>query len=133
MNYKHLKDNTIQNNQCKEETTGNKNDMKKEKLYFSSIIEDMAYTKEYLIDEMKERKLTAIEVNLAERELGTDYYFCKAVGEIGMKGKDYEPCGKECEMYEPRNEKSGCCKHRGFCYIPGKEFILTIDRKLLPL
>ncbi len=31
-------------------------------------------------------------------------------------------CG--CEL------KYGCCKHRGFCYEPGKEFILNINGKL---
>lgn len=106
--------------------------MKKQKLYFSSIIEDMAYTKEYLIDEMKERELTAIEVNLVKRELETDYFYCHEFGDFGEVG---ESCGKICDKYSPRNGKSGCCKHRGFCYIPGKEFILTIDGKLhkLPL
>ena len=107
--------------------------MKKEKLYFSEIDEEMAYVKSYLIDEMKDRGLTEIKVWEAIRELKTDYYFCKAIGAIGVRGKEYEPCGKECEVYEPRNGKSGCCEHRGFCYEPGKKFILKVNGKLLLL
>jgi len=108
--------------------------MKKDKLYFSEEInEEMAYTKSYLIDEMRDRELTEIKVSEAIRELKTDYYYCKAIGEVGMRGKDYEPCGKECDLYEPRNGKSGCCRHRGFCYEPGKEFILKIDGRLYDL
>lgn len=96
--------------------------MRKEKLYFSNEIdEEMAYTKSFLIEEMKERGLSEINISEAIRELGTDYFFCKAVGEVGMRGEAYEPCGKECKLYEPRNGKSGCCKHRGFCYVPSEE------------
>jgi hypothetical protein len=104
--------------------------MKRTKYYFSDIDEEMACTKEYLIDEMKEQNISELNVSLAEREVGVNYYFCKAVGEVGERGKDFEPCGKECETYEPRNGKSGCCKYRGFCYEPGKEFILNINGKL---
>ena len=108
--------------------------MKKEKLYFSEEInEEMAYTKSYLIDEMKERELPEIKISEAIRELKTDYYFCKAVGEVGMSDKNHEPCGKECKNYDPRNGKNGCCNHRGFCYEPGKKFILKINGKLSPL
>jgi hypothetical protein len=100
------------------------------KYYFSDLDEEMAYTKEYLINEMKERNLTELNVSLAEREIGVDYFFCKAVGEVGSKPPEGEPCGKECENYEPRNGKSGCCRHWGFCYEPGKEFVLNINGKL---
>lgn len=92
--------------------------MKKKKLYFSDFDEEFANTIPVIIEEMKERGLSEINVSEAIRELGTDYFFCKAVGEVGMRGEAYEPCGKECKLYEPRNGKSGCCKHRGFCYVP---------------
>jgi hypothetical protein len=43
---------------------------------------------------------------------------------------DYDGCGKVCDEYEPRNGKSGCCKHMSFCYEPGREYLLTIDGRL---
>jgi len=68
--------------------------MAKEKLYFSEQInEEMAYTKSYLLDEMKEQGLASIEVSEA---------------------------------------KSGCCKHRGFCYeYSDDEFILDINGNII--
>lgn len=108
--------------------------MKKEKLYFAADIDDeKAYTKSVLISEMKERNLEKIIVKKAIRELKTEYFFCKAVGEIGLKGDGYDPCGKGCDAYEPRNRVNGCCKYRGFCYEPGEKFILTNDGKLKPI
>lgn len=101
--------------------------MKKEKLYFSEFQEEFACHIVDILKEMKERGLTEIEVSQAEIELKTDYFFCKAVGEVGEKG---ESCGKQCDLYKPRNGISGCCKFRGYCYAPGKEFKLTIDGKL---
>jgi hypothetical protein len=83
---------------------------------------------------MKERGLSEIIVSEAIRELKTEYFFCKAVGGIGIKGEDYESCGKECRTYKPRNGKSGCCKHRGFCYTPAaQKFILKSNGRLLKL
>lgn len=94
--------------------------MKKEKLYFCYEIdeEEMAHTKSYLIYEMKELGLHNITVSVAKRYLNTKYFFCKAVNEVCGVGVDHIPCGNECDDYEPRNGKSGCCRYRGFCYIP---------------
>lgn len=103
---------------------------KRQKTYFSDFEEDFARTKAYLLDEMKERELVEITVSEAERDLGSSYFYCWACGEVGEKGESEPVCGKNCDDYEPRNGKSGCCKHRGFCYIPGKEFILHIDGTL---
>lgn len=105
--------------------------MNKEKLYFSKAInEEICYAKSYLIDEMKERELSEIIVSEAVRELNIDYYFCNAVQKVYVKSPEGEPCGKKCKSYVPRNGKSGCCKHRGFCYEPGKKFILKVNGKI---
>lgn len=104
--------------------------MAKEKIYFSEIEEDYAYTLDYILSEMVEQSKQQIWVAPAVRELKSNYFYCKAIGECCAKPPYGEPCGKECEDYEPRNGASGCCKHRGFCYTPGKEHILTIDGKL---
>lgn len=34
------------------------------------------------------------------------YFFCKILQEFGEIGE----CGKFCDLYEPRNKKSGCCE-----------------------
>lgn len=109
--------------------------MKKQKVYFSDIDETyawFAYPLDCILDEMKDRGLTEIEVSEAERESDPDYFYCKAAGEVFIKPPEGEPCGKECPDYNPRNGKSGCCKFRGYCYTPGKNFILTIGGKLTP-
>lgn len=103
--------------------------MKKQKFYFSHFSEDYAHLVEYLIEEMRERNIEEIEVAEAERELNSEYFNCKAMGEVCEKSEG--GCGKVCESYAPRNGKSGCCKYRGFIHVPGKEFKLTIDGKLI--
>lgn len=104
--------------------------MKKEKFYFSELEEENAYSIEYLLEEMKEQELTEIDVSLSVRDLKSDYFYCKELNEVCDKPPDGEPCGKLCSDYLPRNGKSGCCKHYGFVYIPGKDFILNINGKL---
>jgi hypothetical protein len=105
-------------------------DMKKQKLYFGNFDKERAYTLDYIINEMKERGLTECEVSEAIRETKTDYFFCKASQEVCVKPPDGEPCGKGCCDYLPRNGRSGCCRYRGYCYVPGAEFKLSIDGKL---
>jgi hypothetical protein len=106
--------------------------MKTEKLYFCDKIDaEMALTKSYFCETMKEMGLLEIKVSEAIRELNTDYYYCKAYKEVYIKGTINESCGKECLDYLPRNGKNGCCKHRGFCYAPGKDYVLKVSGKLI--
>lgn len=106
--------------------------MKKTKTYFSKLSEEFSQTKKWLLEEMKEYGITELKVNEAKRIIGGDFYFCKAFDAMGEKGSfDYDGCGRICDEYTPRNGKSGCCKHRSFCYKPGKKFILTIDGVLI--
>ena len=103
--------------------------MKKPKTYFSKLSEEFSQTKKWLLDEMKECGITELRVHEAKRIVGSEFYFCKAFYVIG--GSEYDDsCGNGCDEYKPCNGKSGCCKHRSFCYESGKEFILTIDGRL---
>lgn len=95
------------------------------KLYFSELDDEYAYTKNHLLEQMTCRDLSELQVFEAKRELHSDYFFCRSIGEIMEKSPIGEACGKNCESYDPRNKKSGCCKHRGFCYTPGPESKLT--------
>lgn len=90
------------------------------KLYYNGMV----FPKSHLISGMKEYGLKKIHVFEAVRELNTDYFYCRASGEVGTKEETV--CGKSCRDYVPRNGKNGCCKHRGFCYVPGNELILNV-------
>ena len=98
-------------------------------LYFCmSIDEEKIYSIPTLISEMKERQLSEVNICKAVREVKSDYFYCKAIGEVFIKESS---CGKECDIYEARNGKSGCCKHYGFCYEPSdKNYVLNINGKL---
>lgn len=66
------------------------------KLYFSELSEEMAYNIEYILAEMKENKLKELIVFEAERETGTDYFYCKAVDEVCIKDNTDIVCGAFC-------------------------------------
>lgn len=100
----------------------------KPKQYFTDFDEEHLLTIPAIIIEMEERELTETIISEAVRETGVDHFWCKAEGESFEKEED--TCGRECGDYEPRNGKNGCCKYRGYCYLPGKEYLLTIDGKL---
>ena len=106
------------------------------KLYFveqtiSDVWDEYAYNLKYILAKMKEDGITELKVFKAEREIGTDYFFCRAIDEVGLKYPKGDGCGRWCPDYIPRNGKNGCCKHRGFCYEKGDEFILNINGKLI--
>jgi hypothetical protein len=65
------------------------------------------------LDYMRENEIKEMEVSEAERETGSEYFFCKYFDEVGLVG---ESCGKECKNYEPNNGKNGRCKHYGYVY-----------------
>jgi hypothetical protein len=48
--------------------------------------------------------------------------WCKAFGDIGEKGE----CGRQCDLYEPKNGKSGMCKNQGKFYEPNKEVTFKV-------
>lgn len=102
--------------------------MKSKKLYFENHDSEFCYSIDHFLKQMIEKGQTEIDLYEAIRELKTDHFFCKAVGEFEMKGDGYESCGKECEDYIPRNGKSGCCIHRGYCYVPDKLVTISINK-----
>jgi hypothetical protein len=103
--------------------------MNKNVFFCQQIKEEMAYSIDYFLEEMKSRDINQITVSKAIREIGSDYFFCKKFSEVGEKSEG--GCGKMCKAYKPRNVKSGCCKHIGYCYVPDDEkYLLTSDGKL---
>ena len=103
--------------------------MKTYKYYFCEVFGDeFAYSKEVLIEKMKDEGLKEVEIREAIREVGSDYFFCKKFGEVGLKDENDKICGKICDKYKPKNGKSGCCVYRGYCYEPSDE-VFRLDLK----
>jgi hypothetical protein len=97
------------------------------KLYFTNNLleEDFCYTLEKIKKEAKKKGLNQIEIFEAEKEIGSDAFFCNKYSEIMGKGFGY--CGKECNFYQPRNGKSGICKHNKPTYLKtNKKLIINL-------
>ena len=76
------------------------------------------------VDDMRLHHIKETTLYLAQREIGSEYMFCKYIGEAGLK---YE-CGRWCRSYRPKNKKSGACIHLGCVYEQtDREFTLTIS------
>lgn len=91
-------------------------------MYFKSEDDEYCYTRELLIDEMKDDGISEMKVFEAIPDTSKEYFFCKSANETSLS-EEY-PCGKTCEDYEPRNGKSGMCKYKTRCYTWGKEVII---------
>ena len=72
------------------------------------------YKLEAQYDHMREHGIEEMDIYLAEREINAPYFFCREFGEVGEKGQG--TCGRHCEAYQPRNGRSGVCKHYGYVY-----------------
>ena len=96
------------------------------KLYFENEDAENCYYEAYFQQKMKEEGLEELTVLEANKSKEKEYFYCKAVGEVGARPPQGDPCGKECELYEPRNGKSGCCKSYGGIYEHGEEVTLKL-------
>lgn len=74
------------------------------------------------LEYMKDNNIKQMTVYRAKRVVGSDYFYCKQLGEIGEKAEG--GCGIFCGEYKPRNGKSGCCKFRGFVYEETEEELI---------
>ncbi len=102
--------------------------MKKEKFYvWDKLDTESAYPKSFIIQEMKKQGLEEIEVSEVVPEYQTWYFYCKIKKSFG---NSHFECGLICKDYEPRNGKSGCCKHYGICYKRGESLKLKSSGKL---
>lgn len=88
------------------------------KYYFDSEEGEFCHSKKYWESQLEEgEEKVLIE---AEIEYGTEYFYCIEFMEVGIKS---ESCGKQCEMYSPRNGKNGRCKFSAHCYTPTSKTI----------
>jgi hypothetical protein len=89
---------------------------------FAEFDDDNCYSKDVIIDAMKEQGINELKVFTAKKQDIPDYFYCLAVQDISEKGE----CGKQCCDYRPRNGKSGICKYYGFFHEPDKELTFKI-------
>lgn len=85
--------------------------------YFRDEDSERCYPLKTHLEQAKEDGLTEIELFTAIPEKVAGFRWCHAVDDIA----ESEYCGKCCEFYEPRNKKSGICKHQGSMYEPDKK------------
>lgn len=98
--------------------------MSKRIFYFYNEDDENCMSMEAIKEQMAEDGLT--EKTVCEADIDTDnsYFWCTENGAAGVKGED--TCGKDCEVYKPRNGKNGCCKHLRRCRIPGRDVVVKI-------
>lgn len=94
------------------------------KYFFLTKDAQSCYTKDWIVDQIRAQGFDELKVFTAQRETNVPYFFCSYFGETGEVG---EGCGKECSAYDPRNGKSGICKHYRNCYTPDKEVLISIS------
>jgi len=95
------------------------------KLYFSELDDERAYTRNALIEKMKEDGISELKIYKAKPEKISGVFFCTEVQEFADVSDPFDnPCGKQCKDYSPRNGKSGRCRfHNQYSYTPSDESI----------
>ena len=92
------------------------------KLYFYGKYSDRPYTKDIIINTMRDQGITSREVYKAVRSHGSGMFYCQLADTAGEKGS----CNRSCDYYSPRNKKSGICKHHECMYDHGEKVIIKI-------
>ncbi len=92
------------------------------KKYFIHKEDETCGDIEVVKDFMRFNKMTELEVFQAKRDVGSDFFFCKDVWEVGEKGE----CGKGCASYSPRNGKNGICRHNSTVYEIGNKINIKL-------
>ena len=95
------------------------------KYYFQYSEDEQCYPLSYFKEKMIEDNLNEITLIEAEKMDVTDYFWCSEYYTVGEKGE----CGKFCKKYEPRNGKSGCCKHYSTQFYELSDKKITIRMK----
>lgn len=96
------------------------------KFYFSNLDGmESCKTIEGWKDYMRYEGLKSGTLFKAKVDRGCSYGYCIKFGEFTERG---ETCGKSvCKKYDPRNGKSGMCRHQRPCYEPIEDKGLLIS------
>ena len=81
----------------------------KDKLYFSGKNDGICHTLDYFKELLDFNNLIEIKLFEAEKEKIVGFFWCDEYNSVGDKSEG--GCGKCCDKYQPKNNKSGCCKH----------------------
>jgi hypothetical protein len=94
------------------------------KLFYKYSDSELCYSEKYFKDMMKNRGLKEMNVYAAVPEKIKGIFWCNEFSFSGDGTQDY--CGKQCEKYNPRNGKSGCClNHSSILYSKGDSVTLS--------
>lgn len=96
----------------------------KTKLYFRHKDDEHCFNKEFHFEKGKLNGQQTVVLYEAVPEKLDGVFFCRATEVVG---EDDGGCGKLCEFYDPRNGKSGMCRHKDkTTYSPGKEVTFKV-------
>ena len=84
------------------------------KYYFENKDSEMCYNKEHFQELMVEYDISEIEVYPAKMLIGELVAWCTKYGDAMETQRG--DCGKDCDLYSPRNGKNGRCKYSKNCY-----------------
>lgn len=93
------------------------------------------YPLAYHLEVLLQDALTHVRLYPAVMQKGTGDFWCTEhdfVGNSRMVSSDYDRCGRACNEYEPRNGKSGRCRHSAPVYDTAPAVLLLRDGSLVP-
>lgn len=91
--------------------------------YFRNLDDERCYTLDYHLSDAKDEGLTEMDLYEAVPEKVNGFFWCRAVDESAEEGF----CGKDCEEYEPKNGRSGMCRHKGHFHTAGQKVQFKIN------
>lgn len=89
--------------------------------YFEERDSETCFSIETIKDRMRVDGLDERRVFEAERDVGSDGFWCEEDSEVYGKG-----ICTECEMYKPRNGKNGICVSNRPVYFPSKQILIKL-------
>ncbi len=93
--------------------------------YYFKKNQGVCYNLQYWHTYLREKNLKELELFEAIINKGSGHFYCTIFESTGKIG---EGCGKECEIYSPRNKKSGICTHHRPTYIQGEKKIIIKNK-----
>jgi len=102
-----------------------KSNQMKRKLFFRNEDSERCHERKYFLSEMKDAHIYAMDVFMAVPDKSKEYFWCGAVDDVLFHFDDIA-CGKDCVDYEPCNGRSGKCRFKTHCYIPGEKVMLSV-------
>jgi len=97
--------------------------MKNKQFYFKHSDSEICYQENHFTSELNVGESIQVFEAHSDR-IGGGIFWCR---EYLFCGDDSsETCGRQCKDYEPRNGKSGCCRHYStILYVHGEKVTLT--------